>query len=66
MKVHYDPAADALYLRIDETPVVESEEVRPGVILDLDSRDNVVGIELLRVSERTNVDNLREISLRVA
>ena len=66
MKVHYDPAADALYFRIDETPVVESEEVRPGVILDLDSRDNVVGIELLRVSERTNVDNLREISLRVA
>lgn len=66
MQVHYDPAADALYLRIDETPVVESEEVRPGVILDLDSRDNVVGIELLRVSERTNVDNLRETSLRVA
>jgi uncharacterized protein YuzE len=66
MKVHYDPAADALYLRLDETPIAESEEVRPGVILDLDARDNVVGIELLRVSERTTPENLREISVRVA
>lgn len=35
MKLRIDREADALYLRIDETAIVESEEVQPGVILDL-------------------------------
>jgi uncharacterized protein YuzE len=35
MRVRFDEGADALYVRIDEPPVVESEEVRPGVVLDL-------------------------------
>ena len=43
MKIHYDPAADALYLRLDESRIVESEEVRPGVVLDYDKDDQVVG-----------------------
>ena len=34
MKLSVDREADALYLRLDETPIVESEEVSPGVMLD--------------------------------
>ena len=52
MRVRFDQQADALYLRLDESPVVESEEVRPGVVLDLDERGEVVGIEILRVGRR--------------
>ena len=66
MKVHYDQLADALYLRLDNSQIVGSEEVRPGVILDLDADNRVVGIELLKVSERTKPENLQEITVRVA
>jgi len=32
VKVHVDPEADALYLRLDDSAVVESEEVHPGIV----------------------------------
>jgi uncharacterized protein YuzE len=66
MKVHCDQLADALYLRLDSSRIAGSEEVRPGVILDLDADNQVVGIELLRVSERTTPENLQKITVRVA
>ena len=34
MKLHIDKEADALYLRLDESAIVESEEVAPGVGLE--------------------------------
>lgn len=36
MRLKVDTENDALYFRFDETPIVESEEVEPGVILDFD------------------------------
>ena len=45
MKLTIDKEADALYLDLDETPAVESEEISPGVILDYNSEGNVTGIE---------------------
>ena len=44
MKVIVNEKDDALYLRLDKTPIVESEEIRPGVILDFDDKDQVVGL----------------------
>ena len=32
MKLSVDKKAGALYLRLDDSPVVESEEVSPGVV----------------------------------
>ena len=46
MKVRYDPEADALYLRLADTSVSESEEVRPGIIFDFDAEGRVVAIEI--------------------
>jgi uncharacterized protein YuzE len=43
MKVHIDRGADALYLRLNEQPIVESEEVEPNVILDFDADGSVIG-----------------------
>lgn len=43
MSVRYDERADALYVRLAEAPIVESEEVAPGVALDYDERGEVVG-----------------------
>ena len=52
MKLRIDKEVDALYLHLDEAAIVESEEVAPGVILDFDKTDQVVGIEMLNVSRR--------------
>ncbi len=58
MKLKLDREQDALYFRLDETPIIESEEVQPGVILDFNSEGKVVGIELLNISKRIVPENL--------
>lgn len=58
MKLHVDKAADALYLRLDDSPISESEEVAPGVVLDYNERNEVVGVEMLRLSTRSSPLNL--------
>jgi uncharacterized protein YuzE len=52
VKLRIDRAADALYLRFDDSRVIESEKVAPGVIVDFDSKNNVVGVEVLHLSAR--------------
>jgi uncharacterized protein YuzE len=52
MKLKIDREADALYLTLDESAAVESEEVAPGIIVDYNDQDQVVGIEMLHLSRR--------------
>ena len=52
MKLHVDKEADALYLRLDDSKIIESEEVAPGVIVDFDAKNRPVGVEVLYVSKR--------------
>ena len=59
MRLKVDKENDALYFRLDDSEIVESEQVQPGVILDFDSKGHVVGIELLALSTRTEPDKLR-------
>jgi uncharacterized protein YuzE len=54
MKIKLDKDGDALYFRLQSGAIIESEEVRPGVILDFDGNDRVVGVEFLRVSARAS------------
>ena len=51
MKTHYDAEADALYLRFTDGPVIESEEVRPGIVFDFDADGRIVAVEILDASE---------------
>lgn len=66
MRVHFDEQADAIYLRLDDSAIVESEEVRPGIILDFDERQQVVGIEILRVKKRVPLANLKQMQFEIA
>lgn len=59
MRLKVDHKNDALYFRLNESAIVESEEIRPGVILDYDANDNVVGIEILGLSKRVPVEMLK-------
>ena len=54
MKIEYDREADAIYVHLTEKPkkVAKSREIEEGVILDLDSKKQVLGIEVLGVSKR--------------
>jgi uncharacterized protein YuzE len=63
MRLKIDRESDALYLRLDEEAITESEEVEPGVILDFDERGRVVGVEILALSTRTDPDKLRLFQL---
>lgn len=50
MNVRFDQDADALYIQLGDSRIIESEELQPGVILDFDDHGHVVGIEILYVS----------------
>lgn len=63
MKLKVDRENDALYLRLDETAIVESEEVQPGVILDFNENNQVVGIEILSLSKRVSPDKIKLVQL---
>lgn len=60
MKLTVRKDNDALYLRLDDTAIVESEEVSDGIILDYNAEGKVVGIEVLYVSQRSP-DSLQQI-----
>lgn len=66
MKIKVDRASDALYFRLDEHRIVESEEVRPGVILDFDEQGRVVGVEFLGISERATPTDLSNLQFQSA
>lgn len=66
MKLHVDKEADALYLRLDDSKIIESEEVSPGIVLDFNEHNQVVGIEMLKLSQRTPKLDLRELQYQTA
>jgi uncharacterized protein YuzE len=53
-RLHVDEEADAIYLRLDDFKIIESDQVAPGVILDHNEQNEVVGIEMLYLSKRTS------------
>jgi uncharacterized protein YuzE len=65
MKVSYDPKTDTLsIILLDDTPVAESDEDKPGVILDYDVEGNLVSLEVLDASRR--VTDAKKIEYQLA
>jgi uncharacterized protein YuzE len=63
MKVTYDPEVDVLRIVFRDVAVEESDEDKPGVILDYDKEGNIVGLEVLNASQR--VENPRGVDYAV-
>lgn len=64
MKAVYDSKTDTLVLEFKAGPVAESDEDKPGIILDYDARGNIVSIEILDASKR--VEEARRMQFEVA
>jgi len=64
VKATYDPKTDTLTLLLKAGLVAESDEGKPGVILDYDSDGNLLGIEVLDASQR--VSEARKMDFVVA
>ncbi len=64
MKVTYDPRTDTVVISLRESAIEESDEVRPGVIVDFDSAGEVVRFEVLEASRV--VENPREMRFVIA
>ena len=63
MKVTYDQEVDVLRILLSDSPIDESDEDKPGVILDYDPSGNIVGIEVLEASKR--MENPRALDYAV-
>jgi uncharacterized protein YuzE len=61
MKIQFDPEVDALYLRLSESAISDSESMGEDIVYDFDDQNQVVGIELLRVT--ANLSHLAVIPL---
>jgi len=61
MRLKVDEEADALYLTLSDVQAAESEEVSPGVILDYGADGRVVGIEMLHLSKRAPLADVRRL-----
>ena len=56
MTIEYDAKADIFRILLNDTPIEESDEVEPGVIVDYDADGNVVGVEVLDASKRLKAE----------
>jgi uncharacterized protein YuzE len=66
VRIRIDREADALYIRLVEGGIVESEEVHPGVILDFDAQGQVVGVEMLKISSRMSPEEMQSLHFATA
>lgn len=63
MKIEYSKTADALYVYFREVKVAKSKEVEEGVVIDLDQKGHIVGIEILDASKRLTVAELVNVNI---
>jgi len=57
MKVKYDKEVDVLYISLNQEAIDESDESKPGIVIDYSEKGNIVGIEILDASKRITLPN---------
>jgi uncharacterized protein YuzE len=65
MRIKVDFESDALYFRISEDKIEESEEVSKGIIVDYSTTGKVVGVEILNLKERFTLDELSKLNVEL-
>ncbi len=52
MKIQYDKKADAMYIYLRKGKVAKTIKINNRVLVDVDKKGNVIGIEMLEVSHQ--------------
>ena len=63
MKVKYDSNVDILYIRLNDSLIEESDEDRPGMVIDYDADSMMVGIEIMNASKRMAQPTMVELEI---
>jgi uncharacterized protein YuzE len=66
VRLKVDTENDALYFRLDESSIVESKEVQPGIVFDFNSEGKVIGIEMLDISQRVPLEQIKNFQYETA
>ena len=64
MKITYDAEVDVLRILFSNAAIEESDEEKPGIIIDFDKSGNIVGLEMLDASKR--MENPRAVEYAIA
>lgn len=57
MVIKYNKEIDAIYIKFSDAKIFESDEEKPGIILDYDESGNIIGIEIPEASKKINQPN---------
>lgn len=63
MKFHYYPETDSLYIELSDKASVDSLEINPGIVLDLDEEGNLVGLDIDQASKKVTLSKVEIESL---
>ncbi len=63
MKIEYSKEADALYVYFKEEFVAKSKEIEDGVVIDFDEKGQLIGIEVLDVSQRFSLSDIANVNI---
>jgi uncharacterized protein YuzE len=63
MKLHYYPETDSLYIELSSAPGAETREIVDGLVVDLDARGNVVGLDIDHASVKLDLTKVETIAL---
>ena len=65
MLIQYHPDSDMLYIKLADRPSTESEEAAPGIVLDFDAHNQVIGIEIEDASIHVDLSRLEVLALPI-
>jgi uncharacterized protein YuzE len=63
MKLHYYPDTDSLYIELKSSPGTEVREIVQGLVVDIDSRGDVVGLDIDHASRKLDLSKVETIAL---
>ncbi len=63
MKLHYYPETDSLYIELKDVPGVETREIVEGLVVDLDAKGEVVGLDIDGASSKLDLSKVETIAL---
>lgn len=65
MRITYDTKADALYISLHEGTFLKNREVEEGVVLDLGTNNELLGIEILNAATRVDLSDIAKVSIEM-